>query len=612
MDSTRIMDAKARLFKNDVRGEEVWNSLYETRNAQRISRVDAYETRVEGQTDQDTHHEFTDAVFLLADTIGEINRGDLNLTEDMKSVLGTYLNATTGTFEFVEIISGKPGAETKVIVPRLLTELPDVVGSVWFTSTARRVEQAADSNYKNALRTLAYTFFNQGIAGSSVGAVPRSMGTLPLDTGKLIKEIVSSPGSDPFTAMEEGENCRDFRDPGEEWTNVQGKLQRTVDGNVIAIDDVDSTLTIENNCFTTAVSANGGDCKRFIHDCLLENNSTDLESCMVYLQKGGEFWNATKEQIKNMHPEVARQLLYRLGFHEQETYDSTAGRNLRKVQPVAKWIESLSLAKLGTGTTSDDLRSIVKNASLRTYLDLLVDYVNCHPGILNKDYTGDSDEKVGILYTPGFVKDMGLNPRVSAVGVRSDMSRLLHSRRNDMAVKKLVSGPRLIAAHPLGGVLAVTHSPSPAIFGMRGGSNDLADRVTSHMNSRQVAGSGLMSEIYTTLLGRIQAHGKDISEEDKNKVKERLVQLKKLEDELIRTLRLYDDASRISNLLRTQNKQVLTEEDLKRISSHAHKVENKLNKRELDMATICEAMSQILEDRAGSSNSTYPLGSRAF
>tara|TARA_Y100000780_G_scaffold232524_1_gene265150 strand:+ start:6056 stop:7873 length:1818 start_codon:yes stop_codon:yes gene_type:complete len=605
------MDAKARLFQEDGRGVEVWNALFLNRNAQRLSRVDAYEarTRVEGQNDQDTHHEFTDAVVLLADTLRDIN--ERTLTPEMRTVLGSYFDLSKNELVKVEAIVGSPEEGKTRMVPRLLTELPDVLGSVWFTPTGSSTPvRMNNSNYKNYLRTLAYTVYANGMGAVGSGAIPSSMNTLSLDTGKLVKEIASSPGDFSFTKMEEGENCRDFRDPGEEWTNVRGVLQKTVDGEVVAIDDVDRELTLKNNCFTTAVSADGNDCKRFIHDCLLDNNSNDLESCMSYLHRGGEFWKGTQAQIKEMHPEVARQLLGRLGFQEHDVYDSTAGRNLRKVQSVAKWIESLTVSSLGSKATSDQLNSIVNNASLRTYLDLVVDFVNCHPGILNRDYSGDSDEKVGVVYTPGYIRDMGIPARIASVGAKNDMSRLLHTRRSDMAVRKVISGPKLVASHPLGkGVLAVTSSP-PIVLGMRGGGSDLADRVASHMESKQVAGSGLMSEIYTTLLRRLQAHGKDISEEDKNKVSERLVQLKKLEDELIRTLRLYDDASRISNLLRNKNKQVLTEEDLRRIATHANKVENKLNKRELDMATICEAMTQILEDKVG--NSTYPLGSKAF
>jgi hypothetical protein len=78
-------------------------------------------------------------------------------------------------------------------------------------------------------------------------------------------------------------------------------------------------------------------------------------------------------QVAKLNPEVAFGLLKRAGCEAQRKWDSAAGRNLLKVEPVDEWCERVGINK-------DKLANYI------AYLRLVVAFVDQNPAILNEDY----------------------------------------------------------------------------------------------------------------------------------------------------------------------------------------------------------------------------------
>lgn len=96
--------------------------------------------------------------------------------------------------------------------------------------------------------------------------------------------------------------------------------------------------------------------------------------------------------IDNMHPLLALRILQKFGFKTKQIYDMTSNNKLIKVVSYSKWLKMFAKNKF----TPSQIQNI-ENSGLEKYLQILVDFVNSHPGLLNKNLPENiiTDDKIG-------------------------------------------------------------------------------------------------------------------------------------------------------------------------------------------------------------------------
>ena len=145
----------------------------------------------------------------------------------------------------------------------------------------------------------------------------------------------------------------------------------------------------DGNCYTTQFNGTQQECHKFIYELLLNEDADAFNNYFKNLNDSS-FALKAKTDIAKVHPDMAVKILKKFGFEVLSV--PTAGKSLQKFESVYSWAQKLNQTLNG----SDTLKNIQKAHHLKTYLDLLVHYVNNNPVILNSgvsamDHTIESD-----------------------------------------------------------------------------------------------------------------------------------------------------------------------------------------------------------------------------
>ena len=137
--------------------------------------------------------------------------------------------------------------------------------------------------------------------------------------------------------------------------------------------------------------------------CLLSDDAASLDVCLNTF-KNNEFFKTAKREINSMHPVLALKTLQKFGFRTEYVNDSLGGK-LRKVQSVDSWMKTYMKE---TFNPSQIQQITDGNDRLIAYLDLVSQYINANPGILNKGYGGTSAEASGLFKPSDYVRSVGI------------------------------------------------------------------------------------------------------------------------------------------------------------------------------------------------------------
>jgi hypothetical protein len=164
-----------------------------------------------------------------------------------------------------------------------------------------------------------------------------------------------------------------------------------------------------HGCYTTLYNAPAAKCDKYIHQCLLNGDKDSMATCLAAKTLETEFFKNSKKGINEMHPLIALRTLQKFGFREHDVYDNQAGTTIRKIESVDHWKNSDFMKERfkdskGAALPIDDI--------LTQYLELVTEFVNSNPGILNSGFRGQTDEGVGHLVSSDYVRSLGIKQRV--------------------------------------------------------------------------------------------------------------------------------------------------------------------------------------------------------
>lgn len=133
-------------------------------------------------------------------------------------------------------------------------------------------------------------------------------------------------------------------------------------------------------------------CENFIRELLIElKNGKELKSVLrkisKLINKDTEFFDLSKEEIYKLDFNLVYNILKNLNFQVKRSYSPIYYRNANYIEPVKEWFSNLSQQN----------QNILMNMPIFLgYLQLLVDYINLNPNILNDDWS-EFDEKLFYL-----------------------------------------------------------------------------------------------------------------------------------------------------------------------------------------------------------------------
>jgi hypothetical protein len=381
-----------------------------------------------------------------------------------------------------------------------------------------------------------------------------------------------------------------------------GVMYKKVDGKRIEYGaetqaDKDA-LTSNFHCYSTLVNAKGEECEKYINDCLINNDSGSLKECLKFASASNKgFYDIAKKEINNMHPLIALRTLQKYGFRHITKYDDDARMNLKKVECVAHWLQKYMAKKF---PDEADQRAISNNPLLLDYLELIVQYVNANPALLNKNYNGKTEESEGRSRPPVFAKKFGIRPRFEPYSSGSyDMSMFQKHSKNSMYATTALKSPFQLSAGT--GLIrtAFGHSINPAgvgvgLIGVQAGGAYNATTYTAKTGNKYIMGAEAINGMINVLIKQLEDHGKTLASGDKEKITKKLENMKDVENELVKYMEYIGEYNSMLDVLGDYNSQTLSLSSLRELTAQHGKLQGKHVKEEGSMLAIMQAIQNLI------------------
>jgi hypothetical protein len=154
------------------------------------------------------------------------------------------------------------------------------------------------------------------------------------------------------------------------------------DGSVIVYkentSEYDNLLNKANQCFSSAANYTQENCCEWMKAVL----KGDAQELLNFLKAHPFNWIYAPKDINSAHPVLVLKVLQAFGFREEKVYDINSvgnGSKIWKIQKVNTWKNKYLNQKF----KQELVDHVMANTDLRVYLDLLVDYVNQNPSLIN-------------------------------------------------------------------------------------------------------------------------------------------------------------------------------------------------------------------------------------
>lgn len=379
---------------------------------------------------------------------------------------------------------------------------------------------------------------------------------------------------------------------------------KTANGEVkLDLDNAETQkmLSYNNNCYGTGIIGDKAKCSKYMFECLLADGDESLEACITNF-KAEDFPARATAEINKMHPIIALRTLQRFGFRTHTVHDDVAGTSLRKVQTVDQWLGKFMAKHFKT----EKLQEIVKgNDRLLAYLDLISQFVNANPGILNKGYGGTSQEAQGAYKRSSLAEALDIplrkepsssNKALYDIGLmkghlRSGYLGSLVRARKDPFFSLL--GNSLYS--PFGSNLTGVGN---VVLPMSGGSGTewLLRKLNNQTSGSPVVGAKLIKEIFMVTYRDMEKRNKHLSSEDMDKIKVRLDNLIKNEERTLRTIFFMQEYNKLLDAFKNYETRTLSENQLQGLVDRHKKLSTSHLGQEEYLLKVLEKLQQIITD----------------
>ena len=206
----------------------------------------------------------------------------------------------------------------------------------------------------------------------------------------------------------------------DEYISMENLWYKSADGSIFKYENgkkidfnqksqnSDALLTFENKCAVTQFLGDRAECEEFIHKCILEGKDEDVQTCLAKFNNL-DFNKVIISEFKNMHPLVAIGLLKRLGFKTKNEMQSN-GTTLVTMESVSHWAKRFIEERKEISPKNYNT-FVTNNMNLIKYLNVVVQYVNGNPGILNPEYAETKGDNKMYFKGSDFACKLGIKRR---------------------------------------------------------------------------------------------------------------------------------------------------------------------------------------------------------
>jgi hypothetical protein len=270
--------------------------------------------------------------------------------------------------------------------------------------------------------------------------------------------------------------------------------------------------------------------------------------------------------VAQLNPEVAFGFLKMAGFEAQRRFDSAAGKNLLKVEPVDQWAERVKI------NTSDF-------AGYIAYLRLVAAFVDQNPAILNEDHRDgpvalpESGDPFGLSFPLGKQRR-----ETNLDDFRDQISR--RNRYIETMVNGLVGMPLKLRLYG-GGVRTV---PAPSMVDAK--------------VARIPRVSKTLRRIYSYYQTRLRSQNKELSEKTLTKIEAHLASLEREEVKVIKVVKFVESYALLNDAMADFSTRTgITADTLKTMYAKYEKAREAVNRKSNNLVDIIETLVHATKDQ---------------
>jgi hypothetical protein len=385
---------------------------------------------------------------------------------------------------------------------------------------------------------------------------------------------------------------------------------RTINGKKVKMgcedDELIKFLKEPHECYGTYVNGNQEQCNKFIFECLMSKDPDSLVKCLN-ITKFKDFYQVAKTDISNLHPVLALRILQQFGFRKYKEFDETAGMDLWKVECASHWLEHYVYKKYSKETFASMLHDNNQKQIL-SYLNLVSQYVNSNPSILNKDYQGACDEATGVFKVSEYAKKLSLQPRRDPYPEAPSRYDLMRLRSNIPFIRPTTPFVLTSTSGRVSTPFGMDITPGVGLLRAQVGGGSKCEYIIKKISEgKHVVGANLISKYFNVLNKQLQSKGKKLSDNDYKNIMGRIEKLNKIEDEVLKSMCYIEEYNKLLDVFKDYKAEVLTEDNLKKFVQHQDKLFEKQNMNEGTLLEILIKISNLLDKDAKDSKDYVPI-----
>lgn len=481
-------------------------------------------------------------------------------------------------------------------VPHFIDLIPlypkDKFTGIWYTDkngTHKRLDNSTTTALPDFLRDqYRKAVLNERMLDFPTEWKPAGDFTFQMDYDRLIRERLYALKNEMKKPSIKPGEIFSLTDRNVWHRDEQGRLY-TMDGNEKVYYEKDSPATQKvlnknYNCYSSFVKASPTDCNMFMSECIMNQNLDDVSKCIQYWKRH-DFYTTSKEDISKMHPDMAIAILHRFKFLMTEVTDPLSGKRLNKMMSRDAWIKNVLDSQFDAATQ----QVIKSNDKLLDYLQLLVEYINASPQILNPGFTGKTEEMIGTPSRSPLAVGLNIPLRKEPL---SGYSRELYEAellRNNLASRGLMIQTPLSYSSPFSG-------RQFGFFGQgfQGGGQGLnVSEYLQNIKEGRCGGSSLIEAGINRLLSDLKSMGQQVDKDMSDSITKKLTELRKLEVELVKTEMYLEEYKRLLYIFNDKDPETITLERIQKFIELCSRLYSRKNREEVELGQTYNYLTKL-------------------
>lgn len=328
-----------------------------------------------------------------------------------------------------------------------------------------------------------------------------------------------------------------------------------------------------------------------------------------------DFATSARKEISTMTPIVALNLLKKFGFRTYKIFDMEASCDIMKVEDVSHWLKTYMKKIFDNDTKAQS--AIEGNDKILQYLNLVVEFVNANPEILNPDYSGVTEEKVGKIKPNTYAEKLGIPiRRDNSYKPEVAINLLDASLRSNSIYGAQYRNPFMSPTQQTQTIISQFKSPfaelvTPFSNVSMGNIMSLPQSGGSYNNSqfgeKFSSGAYVSEALVHNLLQKLKQRNKALDVAFVSKIEQKLESMKKTEKSMELNIRYIAEYIKLLDAFGDNKSEILSERNLKDMVNSNYNLQKKHNNEEQSILEILKILAKLAgEDEYGSSeNGVY-------